>query len=345
MRIGKLFPLGLALALSAVFQPFVMAATGSATGEERGYWGDHSVAVAQVIELVKRKEGEYFDRLRLYAVGTLSGRFDATESVQFDVAIDIYSESVFEQYPKAGDVILAVVEYEPAEPSFRSGYDIPNGYASFMPADRDDHRVTLYVLDGSATSAIDETLTAIQKARKISDAQLPRPRRRPTQPPAPTGFWRDHCLLCCDVDAVEYPGAPGHTPRLTLLPKMAISGLFDAGKTPKINVDAPISDGISLPTAGNKILILLARDGDRFSLYTGRAEFMPGEHSSICVVKDFLSPFVLDTAKAVQEARAKERKPEQPRDSRQARPEPAEAGTRGLATPAEKSRAKAENAK
>ncbi|HEV2969827.1 MAG TPA: hypothetical protein VGY55_07545 [Pirellulales bacterium] len=34
---------------------------------------------------------------------------------------------------------------------------------------------------------------------------------------------------------------------------------------------------------------------------------MPGDHSPICVVKDFSDPKVLDTLKAVQELRKKEK--------------------------------------
>ncbi len=84
---------------------------------------------------------------------------------------------------------------------------------------------------------------------------------------------------------------------------MTISGEFDAGKTPKLIVTASNRNAKWLQTAGNRALILLACDGDRFSLYPERAEFMPGDHASICAVKDFLSPLLLDTAKAVQATR------------------------------------------
>ncbi|HEV3417110.1 MAG TPA: hypothetical protein VG056_09865 [Pirellulales bacterium] len=46
---------------------------------------------------------------------------------------------------------------------------------------------------------------------------------------------------------------------------------------------------------------------DRRSGVSECADFMPGDHSPICVVKDFSDPKVLDTLKAVQELRKKEK--------------------------------------
>ena len=84
-------------------------------------------------------------------------------------------------------------------------------------------------------------------------------------------YSHDHCLICADVEGIEYGNGFESTAQLKLVPKMTISGEFDAGKTPKLIVTASNRNAKWLQTAGNRALILLACDGDRFSLYPKRA--------------------------------------------------------------------------
>lgn len=304
----------LAVGLVAALLPrSAMSIVGGVTGEEAGYWENHSVVLAEVIELTEAKGDDYFDRLRLRPISTLSGRFDSGASSELNTGAEIFTSiSVIHAYPKPGQLILGVLEYVPARLSSTPGYYIKNGFATFMPprATGGRHRVNLRIIEQTESATVDDAVVTIQKVRKISDAKPSRWPRGLFDTPAPSGFWRSHCLICADVDAVRYPETMGPAAQLTLLPKMTISGQFDAGKTPTITVEARVRAGISLPTAGDKILILLARDGDSYSVYPERAEFMPGEHAPIQTIVDYLGPRVLDAAKAVQEARAKEQKAE-----------------------------------
>jgi hypothetical protein len=330
---NRIYLLAITLLLATFFRPSTLATVGGASGEEEGYWLRHSVIVAQVIELAKHAAGKYYDRLRLTPVGTLSGCLDSGSAVELDMGTEIFtSNSVIGAYPKSGEVIVAVVDYVSAEQSELPGFYIYNGYAAYMPG-WPGRRVTLHIIEPGSSTEIDDTVTAIQKARKISDSKRLRSGQGAADLAPTTGFWHDHCLLCGEVVGVDYPDKPGEAPRLTLLPKLTVSGQFDAGKTPKITFDAPIKEGVSLPTAGSKILVLLNRDGERYRLYPERAEFMPGEHASIATIVDYLGPRVFDTAKAVQESRAKARKAKKVRDVEPTHPEAAETRASGSGRP------------
>ena len=66
----------------------------------------------------------------------------------------------------------------------------------------------------------------------------------------------------------------------------------------------------AVPASGNAI-VLFVRDGHSYCIVAERADFMPRDHFSICIMKDFADPKVAETLKKIQEARAKEKKPEQ----------------------------------
>jgi hypothetical protein len=276
------------------------ARTPTDKGEAAGYWDNHSVVIAEVKSARRRRGSDFYDLLRLRPIGCLSGSLDPAQTPEMNTWVVLGSQiSVIQDDPTPGDFVLAVVRSRSADEQEQPGFYIPYWYANYMPAEH----ACLLIVHPTAPRVVDDALMAIRKARK-----MPEPKTHSTAKRA-TGFWRSHCLICADVEAVAYRERTGFAPQLTLLPKMTLSRAFYACEPAKITADAPIADGQSLPAAGNKVVTLLTLEGDRYSVYEGKAEFMPGEHSSICVVKDFFSPFVLDTAKAVQKSR-KNDKPE-----------------------------------
>ena len=76
-----------------------------------------------------------------------------------------------------------------------------------------------------------------------------------------------------------------------LRPQLRLTGEVDPGKQPEISARADLSQlgaGFKLPAAGAKVLVVLERSGDSYSVLPKRADFrMPGDHAPIIEVKDF----------------------------------------------------------
>jgi hypothetical protein len=121
-------------------------------------------------------------------------------------------------------------------------------------------------------------------------------------------YWGSHSVIYAEIAAVARPGGDDKSWTIKLRPQLRLTGEVDPGKQPEISVKADLSQlgaGFKLPAAGTKVLAVVVRSGDSYSLLPTRIQFMPGDHAPICEVKDFDDPKVDATLKAVQELRKK----------------------------------------
>ena len=73
-------------------------------------------------------------------------------------------------------------------------------------------------------------------------------------------------------------------------------------------VSAPVSlknlgPNFTLSSIGPRVLALLVRSGDSYSISPEQPDFMPSDHAPICAVKDFDDPKVRATLTAIQKLR------------------------------------------
>jgi hypothetical protein len=122
--------------------------------------------------------------------------------------------------------------------------------------------------------------------------------------------WQTHNLVFASIAGTA--DTKGESPRLeiSMRPTLRLSGTLDPGKVPKLSAEInPRNYGehFYLPPVGASVLVVLVQQGEAYSVSSVRLDFMPGDHSPICVVKDFSDPIVSDTLKAVQELRKKDK--------------------------------------
>lgn len=289
--------------LFASATPTCIAALGSEKGQSAGFWDDYSVIVAQVTEGFE-KDGRY-DVIGLRPIATLAGRFDcgATALVKSRVFVAA-TVSAIKELPQRGSLVLAVLVNLSAEESDRPGYHTPSDYELYMPTPY----AGLCVLNGLRDHRIDDTLSATQKAHKLSDVKQPRPtRRRRTPDPAPKGFWANHALIYSQVGEPEGSDSHISAAKLKLIPKVSLAGAFDPSGVPTVvvPVDRKVAAMQPLPGNGTHALVLLTKSDGSYSISADPADFMPGEaHSPICAVWDLSDIRVSDTLKTIQLKRA-----------------------------------------
>ena len=121
-------------------------------------------------------------------------------------------------------------------------------------------------------------------------------------------YWQTHSLIFGSIAATSESQGENPTTDLKLKPVLRISGSIDPGKVPELSATIEpkkFGVGFRIPSVGSSVLVLLVQKGEAYSVPPDRLDFMPGDHTPICEVKDFADPKVLDCVKAVQELRKK----------------------------------------
>jgi hypothetical protein len=289
------------------------------SGGEPEYWWDHSAIVARVSNWVDGGTGTLDGRIRLQPLGTLSGTPDYGADAELVLragTVDVLGYSLRDGREPGAVVIAVITDHtQDMERARLSGPDwtpyIDPGTATYMPESKQ-----LIKLCGVGDAVIDEVLTSIRKARQKSSGEptLP-PYRRLNQG---QGCWATHSVVYASI-AARVSTPDGTTAAIVdLLPTLRLSGEFDPGLFEKVSVRVDLKElsarQEAIPASGNA-LVLLIRDGNSYAVAPERADFMPGDHFPICSVKDFADPKIAETLKKIQEARAKEKKPEKAGDS------------------------------
>lgn len=95
----------------------------------------------------------------LAPMGTIAGKFDASEHPELKVSSFGPAGSSVQVLPKAGDTVLTAVMVSQAP---GRGWVIPISYIPFMPG---DGGAALCIIEGLADPRVFETLKKIQQAR------------------------------------------------------------------------------------------------------------------------------------------------------------------------------------
>src|SRR4029077_5433942 len=105
----------------------------------------------------------------------------------------------------------------------------------------------------------------------------------------------------------------GHKASITVVmrPKLRLSGTLDPGKVPEFSAAIELArygKQFRMPAVGAVVLAVIVKSGKEYAVSPERPSFMPDDHARICEVKDFDDPRVLDSLRALQELRKKEKK-------------------------------------
>jgi hypothetical protein len=171
---------------------------------------------------------------------------------------------------------------------------------------------------GFTDPQVGATLKAIQDSRKGEEEHtranpLPAWRLDRINRIHPTsGYWSTHGAIFAEVKAIASPKAGEKLKTLVLRPKLTFAGAFDAGKTPEVTVPADLGKfgPKKEPAAGDKVLIVLQREGDSYRVAQEKPAYMPetaGARAPLCVVKDFSDPKVGQLVKSLKAVRKAER--------------------------------------
>jgi hypothetical protein len=207
----------------------------------------------------------------------LSGAFDATKDIEILADMDAVLKHKF--FMTGSNIVVWF--WSRARPGGNSrAYSIFVGPNSSIPADRSP----ICKVTGLDDPAVAEMLATFRRCT----------------------FWETHSLVYAEL--VGTAKSEGHPPEnvLDLRPKLALSGAFDCGKTPKVSASVAMKNPgsqFNLSSLGSKVLVVLTRSGDSYSITADSTPFMPGDHLPICPVKDFDDPVVRETLAAVQKLR------------------------------------------
>jgi hypothetical protein len=253
---------------------------GYENGEWPGYWDDHSIVIGEIAGLSDTEH--HHAKIQLRPFGTLAGSFDPARTAELDVEVNFhFLTSAVRARPTQGDLVLAVLYEALPDEADEPGYSIPSSFVDFMPPPH----AGLCMLDGLADQKIDNAQLAAQKARKKSDEKGPGPVFDWGDTNA---FWRTHSVIDSDVRVLREGETPESPSTLTLFPKTLMAGLTDLDQTRELTVNVPprlFAPEAKLPGEGTRIVVLLARAGKRYSVFTQRAKVMPGDHSPLCLVE------------------------------------------------------------
>jgi hypothetical protein len=283
-------------------------------GEGLAYWRCHSVVYAKVGGASRQ-----VNRLQCYTffvLGSLSGGYDAGKTSKISIVLDddttlrMLDERVRQIH--AGDTVLLLC----AEDASNGHWYIPEERAAFMPF---THDPIIHVSTGGEfvfypNKGVGETIDgALREIRKRRVGQETRAPGREHAAPLATAiaytdaagqYWENHSLVYADVAGVTEQSGQSYV--FELRPKLVLSGAFDAGKTPKVSASASmktLGQNFKPPSAGSKVLVLLLRIGDSYSVSPEHPDFMPSSHAPICTVNSLDDPKVPDALEAVQKLR------------------------------------------
>ena len=229
---------------------------GKPTHVERGdnawFWRDGCVVYAEVVVLPHRSNASDMAEIGLRPIGTLSGRFDASEFSVLSVKVEGGGRGYYVEHYRPidvaleakGQIVLAVVE-DRAHYSPEGGYVI-SGEAAFMRKTRQP----LEVVDGFRDPQVEATLTAIQDVRmdetyreRISPSPSPWGEGGPFET-GPDGlvhkieadpYWATHAVVFAEIKRNDW-GTRAAV--IDLVPKMTLAGAFDTGRESEIRVEA-----------------------------------------------------------------------------------------------------------
>ncbi len=278
---------------------------GRKTGEEPNYWNRHTVVIARVVEINERRN-YMTSTIKLRPAGVLSGAFDLGATEDLTAAVQMGDGSVgtaIRIVPKQGGIVLAVIRLPTADvPTFV----VPPEFTTYMP----ERAAALSEIDNLTDSRIERVLDAIRdvraKSEKLESGDLESLHASRT-------FWSAHALAFGKIAKRTADEEDPGIVHIDFRPMVTVSGRLDPGVVLKTvaNVDLRrLAVPESFVAASGNALVLLVRDGDSYAVAPQCADFMPGDHFPICSVKDFADPKVAETLKKIQEARAKEKKPE-----------------------------------
>ena len=297
------------LAVFFLFSSGALGRTVTLTGRSAFEWQTYSVLLAEVLK--PRPLGRGGLKTVYRPIGTLSGRFDASEFSE--VTAEFFNVGALHQRREVrGDTVLVVL-LDQSTISEQTGYRLPSGdeYFTYMPEPGEG----LDVVDRFSDPRVEATLKTIQEARKGEDARARTSgvlRRWKARQPRAEGYWSVHGVVFAEVKNVTGPNASEPLSKLVLLPKLTFAGAFDAGKTPEIAAAADLKKfgPAKPPAAGDKVLVVLERVGDTYRVAQELPEYMPkvrDQRSPICVVKDFTDPKVAELVKTLKDLRKRQR--------------------------------------
>ncbi len=251
--------------------------------------------------------------MKVHPLGVLSGAFDASKFAELTVPIDFGGFSAWgwdlRPWPKRkSQLVLAVfIEYDQER-------WLASGTMTYMKKSMEP----LEVVDGFSDPQVDATLKAIQEVRRHPKDEEVLSAATASDNRTTVGanqYWLTHAVIFAEVKNVNPPRSGEILSTMPLRPKLTLGGAFDVGKTPVAVavVDFAKLGPASKPAAGNTVVVVLCRAGDKYRVATEWPEYMPeqaGHRSPICVVKDFSDPIVrttIDRLKAKRKAEPKER--------------------------------------
>jgi len=274
-------------------------------GESSEEWKVYSVVFAEV-EIPPPLPWDHVEKptMTIRPLGALSGSLDPSTFPKLTVAIDFNGFGSWgwdrRAWPKKAQLVLIVV-FE------RGGQQcLATGTMTYVRKSTEP----MEVVDGFSDPQVDETLKAIQNVRRHpKDEMVVRspaagPLSAKATPSAAVEYWTTRGVVLAEVKTITPPKSGAAPSTLVLRPELTFGGTFDAGETPEVIAAAAFADfrPETVPAVGDKVLVLLQRDGETYRVANELPEFMPeqrGRHASICVVKGFSDPRVRETIKAL----------------------------------------------
>ena len=278
------------------FAKHILAGTWTDTGKYPRYWFGHSIIYARVESLSPPGTDHADAMIRIHPLGTFGGPLDP--GMAASISFHFYLEYAFP--PKPNDMLLSLIRQD----RFYDGDVYGQGNnAEFMPSNVN----TLQVLkEGLADQRIAKTFEKVIDLRK-DEKPFPRtgfPFERPRKDPTPN-YWETHSLVYGTVRSIWDESSEKQTIALNFRPLLKLSGPFDPSLMPKISLSGDakfLKPPFNQNPTGTVLLLVIGQD-KKFRLASELADFMPGDHSPVCTVKDFSDSKVLDTLKAVQALR------------------------------------------
>jgi hypothetical protein len=283
-------------------------------GNEPYYWDRFSVVVAEVIDPQAPGEVKGLQGVVLRPLATLSGRFEAPMFGKFTSDVEYQEGASGGSEPTAkGQIVLVVVE--DVEGFYRGGgYRIPVGEFVYLRESLDP----IEVVESFSDKQVEATLKAIQDVRKDEESRksqrLPSPSPAKTADNAVAKYWASHGVVFAQVKAVNGLKAGESLSTVVLRPILTLAGAgaFDAGLTPEVAAVADLKKfgPGKAPAAGDKVLVVLERDGNSYRVAQEEPEYMPkvsDRRFPICIVKDFSDRKVKELVKSLKNLRKRQR--------------------------------------
>ena len=286
-------------------------------GDSANYWASNSVVVIRVLEAHYSPQIDY---IVAEVVGTLSGPLDPAAHRHLLLPWP-NSRAIQTRLPAVEDMLLVDLDdSKPKDNPLGDGddaYSISTYKLPFIPAE--DGGVA--VLGEQLSAVLGSSLTTIQMLRHDV----------PVESGSTDAYWQRHSVIFAEVWFMEWASRGNRQQHMVVFPLATLSGDFDAGSPPGPSEPGspppkePVSSELSprawtalvvdwnlpmrgefvkpLPKGGDKVLLVLRKDEQtgQYVSVESRSAFMPGEHYSSRIVKDFSDSDVEATLKAVQE--------------------------------------------